>query len=127
MSIRGFPPLTLALRTAAGSAQAWRAETARRVSLPSAHLREHIRLGEEAPHVDHRLAGEIEITISRVRRAQDQDVAARDQLVESRELRICGHERVGAQYPAGEIGERLLELVAQRGAGIVDVGLERHA
>src|SRR5262245_30191981 len=108
MSIRGFPPLTLALRTAAGSAQAWRAETARRVSLPSAHLREHIRLGEEAPHVDHRLASEIEITISRVRRAQDQHVAAGDHIIEPRELRIGGHERVGAQHRAGEVRERLL-------------------
>src|SRR5262249_62347957 len=86
--------------------------------------RNDVRLGEEAPHVDHRLAGEIEVAIGRVRRAQDEEIAARDRLVERDELRIGGDEGVGGEHAAGEAQERLLELVAQGGAGIVDLGLE---
>ena len=45
-------------------------------------LRNHVRVLEEAPDVDHRLAGKIEVAVGRVRRAQDQEIAARDHVVE---------------------------------------------
>src|SRR5262249_34167755 len=45
-------------------------------------LRDHVRLAQKSPHVDHRLAGEIEVAIGRMRRAQNEEIAAFDHVVE---------------------------------------------
>ena len=41
--------------------------------------------------------------------------------------RIGGDEGIGGQHRARLAGEHVLELVAERGAGVVALGLERHA
>src|SRR5215813_6023474 len=69
---------------------------------------------EQAPDVDHRLAPEIGMLVALVRGAQDQDVAALDDLVERKQLGIDGHEGIGGQNLVGEAVQDLLELVAQR-------------
>jgi hypothetical protein len=48
----------------------------------SVALSDHISLGEKSPHVDDGLAGEIEVTITRMRRTQDEQIAAPDHIVE---------------------------------------------
>ena len=82
-------------------------------------LRNHIRILEKAPDIDDRLAGEIELAIGRMRRAEDEQIAAADDVVEREQFRIGGEriggdERVGGHHRLGEARERLLELVAQR-------------
>src|SRR5262249_56613534 len=93
----------------------------------SPRLRDDICLGEKAPHVDDRFAGKIEVAISGMRRAQDEEIAAAYHLLQTEEVRIGGHEWIGGEHCLGEARERLLEFVAQRGASVVDVRLERHA
>ena len=61
-----------------------------------------------------------------MRRAQNEEIAAFDHLVEGKQFGVGGHERIGGEHRLGQTRERFLELVAQRGAGVVDVGLERH-
>ena len=52
---------------------------------------------------------------------------SRDHLFERQEIGIGGHERIGREHFARVARQRLLELVAQRSARIVALGLERHA
>src|SRR5262249_28753495 len=94
---------------------------------PVGASRDYIRVLEKAPDVGHRLAGEIEIAIGGVRCAEHEQVAARDKLVERQQFRVGGDERIGGQHGGGVAQQRLLELVAERGTGVGDVGLERHA
>src|SRR5215470_5624937 len=99
---------------------------------PPAHNRvcalgDDICLAEKAPHVDDRFAGEIEVAISGMRRAQDEEIASPYHLLQTEEIRIGGHEWIGGEHRLGQARERFLELVAERGASIVDVRLECHA
>src|SRR5712692_5081353 len=90
-------------------------------------LSDHIRLLEKTPHVDHRLAGEVEVAIGRMWRAENEEIAALDHVVQGKQLRVGGDERIGGQHHAGMARERLLELVAQGGTGVFDLRLEGHA
>src|SRR5262249_5774391 len=51
----------------------------------SPRLRDDICLGEKAPHVDDRFAGKIEVAISGMRRAQDEEIAAAYHLLQTEE------------------------------------------
>ena len=62
-----------------------------------------------------------------MRRAQNQNIAVGDHAVERLDRRIGGDERIGGQHGARRRQQRALEFVAQGGARIVDLGLERHA
>src|SRR5262249_10148860 len=90
-------------------------------------LRDDVRFGEESPNVDDRLTAKVEVAIGRVRRAQDEQIAAPDHVVEGKQFGVGGYERIGGQHPGGQTREGLLELVAERRTGIVDVCLEGHA
>src|SRR5204862_5088978 len=90
-------------------------------------LEDDVRLLQAAPDIDYRLAAEIELAIRGVRRTQNEQVAARDNLVERPQFRIGGDEGVGGKHRSGVALQRLLELVAERRASVVDIGLEGHA
>ncbi len=87
---------------------------------------DHVRLLERAPDIDHRLPGKIELAIAGVRRAEDEEIALRDHGLKGHQVRVGGDKGIGGQHRGRMARQRLLEFVAQRGAGIVDVGLERH-
>ena len=50
-----------------------------------------------------------------------------DHVAERLEVGIGMHVRVRGQHGLAWLAERVLELVAERGAGVVDLGLEGHA
>jgi len=62
-----------------------------------------------------------------MRRAQDEEVAAPYHIVEREKVAVGGHEWIGGEHRLSQARERLLELIAQRGASIVDIRLECHA
>ena len=80
----------------------------------------------KAPDIDQRLAARVEMLIGRVGSAEDQDVAALDHLGERQQLGVGLDERIGGQHLRRVERQGPLELVAERGADVVDIGLERH-
>jgi N-acetylmuramoyl-L-alanine amidase len=76
-------------------------------------LRNHVGVRQRAPDVEHRLASEIERAVDGMRRAQHEQIAARDHLLEREQLGVGGDERIGGQHRLGVGRQRLLELVAQ--------------
>src|SRR5919201_908919 len=71
-------------------------------------LADHIRLAQIPPHIDDGLAGEVEVAIGRMRRAQDEDVAATYHLLEREQVGIGGHEGIRGQHGLRQARERLL-------------------
>src|SRR6188768_4022342 len=78
-----------------------------------------------APHVDDVLAAELEAAICLVRRAEDEDLALLDDA-------LLGHEpviddvRIRGQDAGACPRQQLAQLVAERRARIVGLGLEGH-
>ena len=81
----------------------------------------------EAPHVDQRLATELELAIGVMWCAQDENVALRQDAIERHQIRIGLHIRIRGENPLGRHQEGFLELVAERRARVVDLRFERHA
>src|SRR5262245_53223320 len=64
-------------------------------------LRDDVGLLQAAPDVDHRLAVEVELAIGGMRSAENEEIAARDHLVERKQYRIGGDERIGGEHRGG--------------------------
>ena len=69
----------------------------------------------------------VELGVALVRRGDDQQIGLGEHEVERPELVVVAHVRVGAEHAPGLELQQALELVAQARAGVVGLGLERHA
>ena len=78
-----------------------------------------------APHVDDVLAAELEAAVCLVRRAEDQDVALLEDAVQGHEA-VVDDVRIGGQDAGACPRQQLAQLVAERRARVVGLGLEGH-
>src|SRR5271166_1169345 len=67
---------------------------------------DHVCVFERAPDVDHRFSGEVERAIRLMRRAQDEEIALRDHLLERPQFRVALHERIGGEHGGRHRAER---------------------
>ena len=64
----------------------------------------------EAPHVDQRLATELELAIGAMWRAQDENVALRQDAIERQQIRIGLHKRIRGRTRLEDISRVFLIL-----------------
>src|SRR4051812_22744214 len=83
-------------------------------------------LAQRAPDIDDVLAADLEPAVRLVRGAEDEDIALGEDAVERGQPRVVD-VGIGADDTGAGPGQELAQLVAEGGARVVGLRLERHA